>query len=134
MTKKITAALTLVVLLASAAWAGVELLSISVNAMGDHARLEWRTGQEINFQTFVVERSPNGQTYQPVGQIQARGSFSEYYFTDQSPLDVENERTFFYRLKLVNRDATYIYSDALEVSLSFSPVQQTWGTIKAMFR
>ncbi len=134
MTKKITATLTFVVLLASAAWAGVELLSISVNAMGDHARLEWRTGQEINFQTFVVERSPNGEAYQPVGQIQARGSFSEYYFTDQSPLDVENERTFFYRLKLLNRDGTFIYSDALEVSLSFSPVQQTWGTIKAMFR
>jgi hypothetical protein len=134
MTKKITASLIFVVLLASAARAGVELLSVSVNALGDHARLEWRTGQEINFQTFVVERSPNGEAYQPVGQVQARGSFSEYYFTDQSPLDVENERTFFYRLKLLNRDGTFIYSDALEVSLSFSPVQQTWGTIKAMFR
>jgi len=134
MTKKIAAISALLVLLASSAWAGVELLSWSASPLGDHARLEWQTGQEIDFQTFVIERSPDGQRFLPVGQIAATGSFSEYYFTDQSPLDVENERTFFYRLKLVDRNGAASYSEALEVTLSFTPVQQTWGTIKAMFR
>lgn len=134
MFKRWIAAFVLTAAAASSVWAGVEILSMSVYALGDHARIEWRTGQEISFQKFVVERSADGNYYFPVGQIDARGSFSEYTFTDESPLDVERERTFFYRLKLLNNDGTHSYSDAVEVSLSFSAVQQTWGSIKAMFR
>lgn len=118
----------------SSAFAGVELLSLSADPLGDHARLQWRTGQEIEFDKFVIERSSDGVYFLPVGQIDARGSFSEYAFTDESPLDVERERTFFYRLKLINNDGTFTMSLPVEVSLSFSAVQQTWGSIKAMFR
>ncbi len=132
--KRWIATLVLTAAAASSVWAGVEILSLTVYALGDHARLEWRTGQEISFQKFVVERSADGSFYFPVGQIDARGSFSEYSFTDESPLDVERERTFFYRLKLLNLDGTQSYTAAVEVSLSFSAVQQTWGSIKAMFR
>ncbi len=132
--KRWIATLVLTAAAASSVWAGVEILSLTVYALGDHARLEWRTGQEISFQKFVVERSADGSYFFPVGQIDARGSFSEYSFTDESPLDVERERTFFYRLKLLNLDGTQSYTAAVEVSLSFSAVQQTWGSIKAMFR
>ncbi len=134
MLKRCLVALVFVSVCASTALAGVEILSLNATALIDHARLEWRTGQEISFDKFVVERSSDGLSYFPAGQIQARGSFSEYAFTDESPLDVERERTFFYRLKLINNDGTFSYSDALEVSLNFSAVQQTWGSIKAMFR
>lgn len=132
--KRWIATLVLTAAAASSVWAGVEILSLTVYALGDHARLEWRTGQEISFQKFVVERSADGSYFFPVGQIDARGSFSEYSFTDESPLDVERERTFFYRLKLLNLDGTQSYTAPVEVSLSFSAVQQTWGSIKAMFR
>jgi len=134
MLKRWIATLVLTAAVASSVWAGVEILSLTVYALGDHARLEWRTGQEISFQKFVVERSADGSYFFPVGQIDARGSFSEYSFTDESPLDVERERTFFYRLKLLNLDGSQSYTAPVEVSLSFSAVQQTWGSIKAMFR
>lgn len=134
MLKRWIATLGLTLVAASSAWAGIEVLSFSVYALGDHARLEWRTGLEQNFEKFVVERSSDGVNYIPVGQIDSRGSFSEYAFTDESPLDVEHERAFFYRMKLLNNDGTFSYSDALEVSLNFSAVQQTWGSIKALFR
>ena len=134
MLKRWIATLVLTAAAASSVWAGVEILSLTVYALGDHARLEWRTGQEISFQKFVVERSADGSYFFPVGQIDARGSFSEYSFTDESPLDVERERTFFYRLKLLNLDGSQSYTAPVEVSLSFSAVQQTWGSIKAMFR
>ncbi len=132
--KRWIATLVLLAAATSSVWAGVEILSLSGYPLGDHARLEWRTGQEVSFQKFVVERSADGSYYFPVGQIDARGSFSEYSFTDESPLDVERERTFFYRLKLLNLDGTQSYTAPVEVSLSFSAVQQTWGSIKAMFR
>ncbi len=41
---------------------------------------------------------------------------------------------FYYRLKIVDNDGTVRYSPVSEVLLSFSPVQHTWGSIKAMFR
>ncbi|MCB9358033.1 MAG: hypothetical protein H6506_04285 [Calditrichaeota bacterium] len=132
--KRLAFALLALMVISPGARAEVELLSMSVNSLVDHARLEWQTGQEINFQTFVIERSPDGQTFLPVGQVAARGSYSEYFFTDESPLDVDRELTFFYRIKLLNRDGTYSYSQILEVSLNISAVQQTWGSIKAMFR
>ncbi len=134
MLKRWSATLVLIAALSSIAWAGVEILNFSVYPLGDHARLEWRTGQEINFDKFVVERSSDGQYFMPVGQIDARGAFTEYAFTDESPLDDGRERLFFYRLKMLNDDGTFGYTQLVEVSLSFSPVQQTWGSIKAMFR
>ena len=132
--KRVLVSLNLAGVLASVAWAGVEVLSLSVYPLGDHARVEWRTGQEIDFQKFVVERSPDGTNFFPVGQISARGSFSEYSFTDESPLDDERGGSFFYRLKTLNNDGTFGYTEIIEVSLNFSAVQQTWGSIKAMFR
>ena len=132
--KRVLVSLILAGVLASVAWAGVEVLSLSVYPLGDHARVEWRTGQEIDFQKFVVERSPDGTNFFPVGQISARGSFSEYSFTDESPLDDERGRSFFYRLKTLNNDGTFGYTEIIEVSLNFSAVQQTGGSSKAMFR
>jgi hypothetical protein len=132
--KRWLVSLALLAVMTSSAWADVEVLSLNIYPLGDHARMEWRTGQEIDFQKFVVERSPDGTNYFPVGQINARGAFSEYTFTDASPLDVSSGQTFFYRVKLLNNDGTFNYTQTMEVNLIFSAVQQTWGSIKAMFR
>lgn len=118
----------------SVALASVELFSFHAFAIVDHSRLEWTTGREENFSVFVIERSSDGQSFFAVGQVPATGSFSEYEFVDNSPLDVNADRTFYYRLRMVDRDGTYRYSDVQQVSLSFSAVQHTWGSIKAMFR
>lgn len=115
-------------------WAGAELLNFQAYPVVDHSQLEWSTGVEENLRVFVVERSSDGSNFFPLGQVSAKGSFSEYRYTDISPLDVDMERTFFYRLKMVDNDGTARYSPTLEVILSFSPVQHTWGSIKAMFR
>jgi hypothetical protein len=129
------AALVLVVLLiAAGAFAGAELFSFRVRAVVDHGQLEWTTGQETNLQSFTVERSSDGSSFVPVGQMNAKGSFSEYHFTDSSPLDADINRVFYYRLKMIDRNGTYVYSEVRDVALSFSAVQHTWGSIKAMFR
>jgi hypothetical protein len=114
--------------------AAIELTDFRVFPVVDHSQLEWSTGLEENFQMFVIERSADARTFFTVGQINAKGSYSQYEFSDISPLDADNQRMFYYRLKMVDRDGTYRYSDIREVSLSFSAVQHTWGSIKAMFR
>lgn len=120
-----------------AAWAEAELLTFRAYPAierTDHCRLEWTTGQETNLRVFIVERSGDGSYFLPVGQVAANGSYSEYQFADLSPLDADMNRTFFYRLRMVDHSGATRYSEIREVSLQFSAVQQTWGTIKAMFR
>jgi hypothetical protein len=137
MEKSVSKAILLILLtlcLAAGSFAGVELFSFRVFPVVDHSQLEWTTGLEDNFRSFVVERSADGTTYLAVGQVTAKGSYSQYTFTDHSPLDADMDRVFYYRLRMVNRDGSFSYSDVREASLSFSAVQQTWGSIKAMFR
>jgi hypothetical protein len=118
----------------ASSFGAVELTDFRVYPVVDHSQLVWSSGVEDNFQQFVVERSPDGQTFYPVGQVSAKGSYSQYQYSDASPLDDDTHRMFYYRLKMVDRDGTYRYSEIIQVSLSFSAVQHTWGSIKAMFR
>jgi hypothetical protein len=115
-------------------FAAIELTDFRVFPVVDHCQLEWTTGIEDNFQMFVIERSADARSFFVVGQVTAKGSFSQYEYTDASPLDMDNHRIFYYRLKMVDRDGTFRYSEIREVSLTFSAVQHTWGSIKAMFR
>jgi hypothetical protein len=124
----------LVIGISLVAYAGAELYSWRAYPVVDHCQLDWSTGTETNLRTFVIERSTDATTYFAIGQVQARGSYSQYSFTDSSPLDADMERAFFYRLKMVDGNGEIHYSPVCEVMLSFSPVQHTWGSIKAMFR
>jgi hypothetical protein len=124
----------LALVVVSAGVMAAELFSFRAFPVVDHCQLEWTTGQEDNLRTFVIERSADATNFVVVGQLASRGSFSQYDFTDVSPLDVDLTRPFYYRLKMVDKDGAYRYSDIREVSLSFSAVQHTWGSIKAMFR
>jgi hypothetical protein len=124
----------LILVITSLASANVDLLSFRAVAVLDHGRLEWGTGVEANFDAFIVERSSNGTDFIPITRISATGSYSEYQFTDSSPLDLDENRSFYYRLKMLNADGSYRLSETKEVVLVFSAVQQTWGSIKAMFR
>jgi hypothetical protein len=120
--------------IAGICFASAELTSFRIYPVIDHSQLEWTTAIESDLQDFVVERSADGTTFLPVGRVTAKGSYSEYAFTDNSPLDVDMSRTFYYRLKMVDRSGAFQYSEVRTVSLTFTAVQQTWGSIKAMFR
>jgi hypothetical protein len=69
--------------------------------------------------------------------VEARGGTTgaaEYTYQDRSVFK-PNDRIFYYRLKIVDRDNTFTYySEIVTVSPTISSVRQTWGSIKAMFR
>ena len=118
---------------ASVALAGAEIIEFEALSLGDRCQLVWRTAQETNFEMFVVERSSDGSRFLPVGTVEPEGSYSNYQYTDVSPL-AQSSRVFFYRLKMLDRDQSFEYSVVREVSLVFSAFRHTWGSIKAMFR
>ncbi len=114
-------------------FASTEIVEFDAYSLGDRCQLVWRTGRETDLQIFVVERSSDGSTFLPVGSIEPQGSFSNYQYTDTSPL-AQSSRVFFYRIKILDEDHSFVYSIVREVSLVFSAFRHTWGSIKAMFR
>lgn len=69
------------------------------------AKLSWSTEQESNSSHFVVERSDDGRTWQPIGNIAAAGNSSthlEYTAFDNLPLNGKN----YYRIKQVDKDGS----------------------------
>ena len=53
----------IVLVFATLAGAGVELLSFRAIPMIDHGRLEWSSGEETSLDAFIVERSSDGQSF-----------------------------------------------------------------------
>jgi hypothetical protein len=119
--------------MAGVAFASAEILEFDAYSLGDRCQLVWRTGHETNLQSFVVERSSDGSNFFPIASVEPQGSFSNYQYTDSSPL-AQSSRLFFYRIKMLDEDHSFAYSVVREVSLVFSAFRHTWGSIKAMFR
>ena len=114
-------------------YAGAFLEYFHGRSEGDDVRLEWKTGEEINIQNFIVERKTLQSSYIDIATIAPKGSNSYYFYLDQSAYKTE-DMVFVYRLKIVDTNGQASYSNEVTVSHSVSGVRRTWGSIKAMFR
>lgn len=82
----------------------MELLSLTASPRDGTVDLSWRTLSELNSDHFVVERSPDGFDFVPVGTVAAMGNSTstvDYVFTDAQPTRGMN----YYRLRQVDQDA-----------------------------
>jgi trimeric autotransporter adhesin len=83
--------------------------------------LNWKTENEINTSHFIVERSADGNNFSGIGNVSANGrngvagSFN-YSFTDNDAVNQSSQRLY-YRLKMVDIDGTFKYSNIISVSL-----------------
>ncbi len=83
----------------------------------------WKTMQEINSNHFTIERSSDAINYIDIGRVIASGNSStpiQYSFIDQSPFSTRNEYLY-YRLKIVNNDGSFAYSNTVRVKLKYNP-------------
>jgi hypothetical protein len=96
----------------------VELSSFTANSNQRDINLSWQTKTEINSNNFQIERTQQGnQSWLRIGEVTAGGnsiSQKEYSFTDNKL----NSGKYSYRLKMVDNDGTYKYSDAIEAEIS----------------
>src|SRR5690606_7721353 len=66
----------------------VEFLDFQATPGAHQVDLKWHTASERNTSHFVVERSFDGFTFEPIGQVAAMGNTSNvtrYDFVDRSP-------------------------------------------------
>ncbi len=94
----------------------MELVSFSAASMNSSIHLEWKTATEINNAGFEIERSVDQKFYEKITFIEGNGNSSEpkeYFYTDKP----EGAGIFYYRLKQLDYNGTYEYSNTVEVSL-----------------
>ncbi len=105
----------------------VSLVSFDISKNDQAVILQWKTAVENNNKGFYVERGSNGDNFEELYFVPAKGSNSAYSYTDTKPLEGKN----YYRLKQadINGAATYheiksidFTRKAKEVSLYPNPV------------
>ena len=94
----------------------VELLNFSYVIVNRTVELKWQTAEEISSDYFVIERSVDGVNFTAIGKEAAAGnsgSLKQYGFVDEEPLAVN-----YYRLKEVDFNGHFMYSDVLLVKMA----------------
>jgi len=93
----------------------VELTSFTASVSGNAVTLNWSTATELNNHGFEIERKAE-ESFRTIGFIQGYGTTTEtqnYSFADNN---VE-AGAYFYRLKQVDFNGSYAYSDVVEVEV-----------------
>jgi len=96
----------------------VELTSFYSETIDNKVILCWLTASEINNQGFYIEKSKSGsQVWQRIGFVQGSGTTTEehvYSYTDY----IDEPGNYFYRLRQVDYDRSFKYSNIIEVSIN----------------
>ena len=104
----------------------VELISFQANAESGKVKLSWSTATETNNRGFEIERNQRSDigsqlNWEIIGFVEGKGTTTEshnYYFVDKNI----TAGKYAYRLKQINLDGTFGYSDVIEVEI-FTPDQ-----------
>jgi hypothetical protein len=93
----------------------IKLHSFTVFAKNNTVIANWNSITESNTEYFEIERSSNAADYRKIGTATAKGIGQfDYSFTDISPVSGTN----FYRLRLINEDGRFTYSDVAKVNFT----------------
>lgn len=95
----------------------VELVSFTANVVNDIVELNWKTATEVNNYGFNIERKTENQEWDNIGFVEGHGSSTSqnfYSFTDE---DMSGANKFQYRLKQLDTDGSYKYSNEVEVEI-----------------
>jgi hypothetical protein len=103
----------------------VTLSNFTIQKQNKANKLNWKTTQELNAQKFVIEQSRNGRNFVTLGEVAATGNSSverTYSYTHNLPSTGYN----YYRIKMVDRDNKYKYSEVRSVqNLGVNQIQVT---------
>ncbi len=92
----------------------LSLLTFTGTLQHNTSILLWQTTNEINTQSFAVERSADGASYTALGSVPATDTPgpNNYSYTDTKPLEGDN----YYRLKMYDKDGAFTYSRIVKLN------------------
>jgi len=92
----------------------VDLTAFEAVAEKATVKLHWSTATEDNASHFEVERSTDGESFAPIGRVDAVGNIGrnqDYAFTDlEAPAGIQ-----YYRLHMVDLDESFAFSQVAQV-------------------
>jgi hypothetical protein len=94
----------------------VELISFTASSAINNVVLNWITATEINNLGFNIERRTENSTFETIGFVSGAGSTTEqrnYSFIDENLAS----GNYYYRLKQVDFDGSFEYSNQVEVEV-----------------
>jgi Secretion system C-terminal sorting domain len=96
----------------------VELNSFTAKAVNQKVKLDWITKTEVNNFGFDIERKSESLSWEKLGFVEGNGNSNspkEYSYTDKNPV---GGRYLKYRLKQIDNDGKFKYSNEIEVELT----------------
>jgi hypothetical protein len=91
----------------------LDLLSFNGINKGEYNQLNWTTDNEVNFSHFELEKSRDGYNYETLTNIPSNGLSNvrnSYSFNDNNPSQIN-----YYRLKSIDLDGSYSYSNVIVI-------------------
>jgi hypothetical protein len=99
----------------------VELVSFSGSPKPNGVQLDWITASEINNYGFEIQRSVDGTEFATIGFVNGVGTSTErIYYTFFDDINLLNQSVLYYRLKQVDFDGTFSYSNIINIEISIA--------------
>ncbi|MCB0742445.1 MAG: T9SS type A sorting domain-containing protein [Ignavibacteriae bacterium] len=101
----------------------VELTTFSANVNNNKVQLNWETATEVNNYGFEVERqnaevSSQKSEWEKVGFVEGHGNSNSPKFYQYSDASLNTSGKYYYRLKQIDIDGKYEYSEMVEINIS----------------
>ena len=106
----------------------VKLTSFTGVKTTNAIQLSWATTQELNAKNYLVERSLKAAAYTTIGTVKATGAANgaNYNFNDA---DITTSGNYLYRLKMMDLDGKFAYSNIVNFSIAPKKELIVAGTI-----
>lgn len=121
-------------LLVAGLFGGATIIDFSGYSEASRIVVQWTSITEQGLQGYEIQRSMDGQNFNRLGFLDARGANTGYTYVDDSVFAKLSGRVYYYRLKIVNLDGTQEISNTVTIESQISSAKHTWGSIKAIFR
>lgn len=92
----------------------VLLQLFTAEKLNDDSVISWESDIEYNFDYYSIEHSTNAVNFIEIVSVSGNGNKSTYKYLHSSPSKGLN----YYRLKMVDLDGTFVYSDVKAVNFS----------------
>lgn len=102
----------------------VELTSFTASCRGNSVKLAWKTATEVNNYGFEIERKFVNREWTKVGFVEGKGTTNapqNYSFRE----DLTSTGRYAYRLKQIDRNGRFSYSNEVEAIVGLAPEEYT---------
>lgn len=99
----------------------VELVFFNGIFTDNKVELLWQTETEIDNYGFIIEKTVNSETnWSSIGFVAGNGNSNSPKYYNYQDFDITKAGKYYYRLKQIDNDGTYAYSDIITIEVGLS--------------